>query len=95
MAYDFKPLQLHMRIPLGDPRFALGDPDLLFHRVHAFEIRKKKPSLHALAHDHTVSLHIELVLGSDRFRLPEYVHIDLQLIQFLGGAISGKLRAHR
>ena len=78
MSHDLKPLQLHMVVPVRDPRFALGARDLLLHCVDSVEIRQKEPALDAFADNDAVAPDIQFVGRLDRLRLAQDIHTDLE-----------------
>ena len=60
MSHHLKTLQLYMGFPHRNPRLSFGNPNLFFHRIHAFQIGKQKPSFQSLTDNHAVTLHIQL-----------------------------------
>ena len=66
MPYDLKTLEPDL-FTLPDPSLPPCDIDLLLYRIHAFKIRKQQSPPASGGNDHTILLHIQLILGIDRF----------------------------
>ena len=94
MPDNLKPFQLYSFL-ITDTRFLLCNRDLVFHRVHAFQVRKQQAAPVSLCYYYAVALHIQLIRRIYLFHAPQYIHADCQLIQLIrrDGANLGSLAA--
>ena len=84
MSYNFKPLQFDPLIPVCDPGLALGDGNLLFHRIYAVQIRQEQSPLSPFSNDDAVALYIQFIRRADRLRVSQHIDADLQPLKFPG-----------
>ena len=74
MANHAESFQFNARFVRCYPCLLPRDSNLLFHRVHAFEVRQQQPAAMPLAHDYAVFLRVELSRRTDG--LGREQHID-------------------
>ena len=83
MANHAESFQFNARFVWCYPCLLPRDSNLLFHGVHAFEVRQQQPAAMPLAHDHAVFLRVELSRRTDGFGREQYINRVRKIVEFV------------